>query len=88
MLHRQERKEKIEQQPVFNFFSILPFFNHYFRNESGETLFSNLALLSHVNPSVVIYKESRQFTWRNSRGWCMLGSSRWPGVPRRISHAS
>jgi hypothetical protein len=38
------------------FLSILAFFNHYSRNEPNETFFSNLALLSRVNPSSVTYK--------------------------------
>jgi hypothetical protein len=34
-----------------NIFSILLFFNYYLRNKSDKTFFSNLALLSRVNPS-------------------------------------
>jgi hypothetical protein len=40
-----------------DFFSILIFFNYYFRNKSGETFFPNLLLLSRVNLSDVIYEE-------------------------------
>jgi hypothetical protein len=39
-----------------DFFSLLAFFNHYSRNEPGETFFSNLALLSLANQSGATYE--------------------------------
>jgi hypothetical protein len=41
---------------ISDFFSILAFFNYYFRNELGEMFFPNLDLLSHANPSGATYE--------------------------------
>jgi hypothetical protein len=45
-------REQVEK----NFFFYFGFFNHYSRNESGEIIFLNLALLSRVNPSDATYE--------------------------------
>jgi hypothetical protein len=61
--HAGTKKTKIEldleRDPVWVakarrseiFFSILTFFNYYFRNEPGETFFSNLILFNHISSS-------------------------------------
>jgi hypothetical protein len=42
-----------DQFTIFFYFDL---FNYYSKNEPDETFFSNLALLSHVNPSGVTYE--------------------------------
>jgi hypothetical protein len=47
------------------FFSILIFFNYYFRNEAGETFFFKSDHFNHVVRLTRLIKESHQSNWRD-----------------------
>jgi hypothetical protein len=71
------------------FFFYFSFFNHYSRNKSDETYFSNLVLFSHVNLFGVTYEGVTlvHLAWLKglARAWVTMLAGI---VPRRISHTS
>jgi hypothetical protein len=61
------------------FFHFTFFFNHYSRNESGETFFPNLSILSRVNPSDMTYEGVTSVHLVRLKGLVYAQSSRWSG---------